>query len=316
MPPWSIQQNQILTTKYCKTMSQITERENIIQIAEVAPIPEIHAAMVYLSAMSNYKPVHAVMPEIDAILPENILAAINASLGGLNVVPTTTCVSSPNILRGQFKKTYASISKKMTQKGLSTLDATKASVIATISRMNFKVEDGKNVGKILNELANTQDGNSVKREVKALMNQLKASHTKVFTSTLARACAKASLAVGFKEVEVKEVLGKLEVIATNMIGQRLISEISMDQKTSAVNVNTETIGITDGSCSLIMNRFNDELKRTGIKIGNEEMKFTGGACQMSYAKMIDQQDKEQKRKEKEVERLRKLNTIQKQRMRS
>lgn len=297
-------------------MSQITERENIIEIAEVAPIPEIHAAMVYLSAMSNYKPVQSVMPEIANILPDNLIAAINATVGGLNVTSATSCVSSPNTLRAQFKKTYASVSKTMAQNGLSTLEATKASVIATISRMNFKVEDGKNVGNAIKALASSQDSNSIKREVKALMNCLEVSHSKVFTSTLARACAKASLTVGFNEVEVKEVLGKLEVIATNSIGQRLVSEIGVDPKTSVVNLNTETIGITDGSCSVIMSRFNDELKRMGIKIGNEETKFTGGACQMSYAKMIDQQDKEQKRKKKELERLRKLNTNQKQRMRS
>lgn len=270
--------------------------------------------MVYLSSMSTYQPIQAVMPDIRDILPENLIAAINARVGGLNVAQTSTCVSSPNELRAQFRKTYASISKKIAQNGLSTFEATKASVIATISKMNFKVEDGRAVRQAMKALVNIRELNSLKKEVKSLMNHLEVSHTKAFTSVLARACVKASIAVGFKEVEVKDILGKLEVIATNSIGQRLISEIGVDSRTNAVNMNTETIGITDRSCSVIMNQFNNELKKMGIKIGSEETRFTGGVCQMSYAKMIDQHDKERKRK-KELERLRRLNAGQKQRMR-
>jgi len=271
--------------------------------------------MVHLSSMSTYQPVQTLLPDIRDILPENLIAAINATTGGLNSAHATTCVSSPNTLRAQFRKTYADVSKKIAQSGLSTLEATKVSVIATVSKMNFKVEEGKAVRQAMKALVNTREGNSLKKEVKSLMNHLEVSHTKAFSSALAKACVKASLAVGFKQVEVKDVLGKLEIIATNSIGQRLISEIAVDARTNAVNVNTETIGMTDGSCSVIMNQFNNELKRMGIKIGTEETKFTGGVCQMSYAKMIDQHEKERKRK-KELERLRRLNTGQKQRMRS
>jgi hypothetical protein len=180
--------------------------------------------------------------------------------------------------------------------------------------MNFKVEDGNAVRQAIKAITTSQNTNSLNRQIKALMNHLEVTHTRVFTSALARACVKASLSVGFKEVEVKNVLGKLEIIASNSIGQRLVSEIEVDAKTGAVNMHTETIGMTDGSCSLVMNQFNHELKKMGVKIGSEKTKFTGGVCQMSYARMIDQHDKEQKRK-KELERLRKLNTGQKQRIR-
>jgi hypothetical protein len=295
-------------------MSQITERSNIIEVAEIPPIPEVHASMVYLSTMSTYQPIQAVLPDIRDYLPENLIAAINATSGCLNVVHTTTNVSSPNTLRAQFRKTYADVSSKIAQSGLSTVEATKACIIATISKMNFKVEEGKAVRQAIKAITTSQNTNSLNRQIKALMNHLEVTHTRVFTSALARACVKASLSVGFKEVEVKNVLGKLEIIASNSIGQRLVSEIEVDAKTGAVNMHTETIGMTDGSCSLVMNQFNHELKKMGVKIGSEKTKFTGGVCQMSYARMIDHHDKEQKRK-KELERLRKLNTGQKQRIR-
>ncbi len=295
-------------------MSQITERTNIISINEIPPMPEVHASMVNLSEMSNYQPFSISMPDMKSMCPQNILSAINATTGGLHFTSTSTSVCSPNLLRAAFGNSFAPNIKKLEAKGLSSLDAKKASLISSISKMDFKITDKKAITNRIKAVMNAKDENTLNTEIKSVMNHLEVDHTKVFTSNLAKACAAASLKVGFKQVEIKQVNGKLEVIATNSIGQRLNSEISVDAKTNNVNANTETIGITDGSCNAIISNFNNELKKMGIKIGDEKTTFTGGACQLPYSKMIDQQDKEQQRKKKEQERLRKLNSTNRQKI--
>ena len=122
------------------------------------------------------------------------------------------------------------------------------------------------------------------------------------------------MSVGFNRVEIKQENGNLEVIATNSSGQHINSEISTDAKTGNVNAKTETLGITDGSCSMIISNFNDELKKMGIRIGTEKTTFTGGKCQLVLSKMIEQHNKELIRRKKEHERLRKLNSNSKQKI--
>lgn len=293
-------------------MSQITERINIIEIKEITSIPEANYLTEYLSSINKYKSIQTILSDIHNTLPKELSSAVNVSVSNQKVEFDNTFLSSPNTLRAQFKKVYTTIKDNVSQHMPSKIEATKASVLATISIMSYKVEEEKVVRDVINALVKSRNKSSLKREIESLMHCLEVSHTKVFTSALSKACVKASLAVGFKEVEVKKVYGKLEVIATNSKGQRLISEIDVHPKTRVVNMHTETIGMTDRSCSLVMNQFNDELRKMGIKIENVTIKFTGGSCQMPYAKIIDQQDKEQKRKKKELERLRKLNIGQKQ----
>ena len=298
-------------------MSQISERTNIISIDEIPPISEVHASMVNISEMSNYKQINISLQDMKSMCPQNILNAINATSGTLHFTSssTTVCrVCSPNKLRTTFGTSFAPNIKKYEAKGLSSFDAKKASLISTITLMDFRITDKKMISNNIKAVMNAKDEKSLNNEIKSLMNQLEVTHTKVFVSNLAKACATASLKVGFKQLEIKQLNGKLEVIATNNIGQRLNSEISIDLNTNNVNVNTETIGITDGSCKAIINSFNNELKRMGIKIGNEKTTFTGGVCQLSYSKMIDRQDKEIQRKKKEQERLKKLNSSHKQKI--
>lgn len=292
-------------------MSQLSERTNIISIDEIPPIPEVHASMVNINELSGYKPLSSLMPEMKSYCPGNILSAINAIEGNLNFVSSTTGVCSPNTLRTIFGNSFAPSLKTLQAHGLSALDAKKASMLTTLSKMDFKVTDKSIISNNIKAVMNAKDEKTLHTEIKTVMSQLEADHTKVFAANLAKACSAASVKVGFNQVIIKPVNGKLEVIAKNNEGKHLVSEIAVNQKTNQVDCNTETIGITDGSCTPIIQQFNEELKKMGIKIGSEKTTFTGGACQMSYSKMIDQSENEQQRKKKEQERMKKLNTIHK-----
>lgn len=286
-------------------MSEITERTNIISIAEM-PVQEIHASMVKLKEMSSYQPLKIVLSNLSSYIPSDVTNAIQSTTGSLGFTSSETSIKSPNTLWASFKEAFSPTLSKLEAKGINPVVARKATLINTLNKMDFKIKKDDSINRSLLAVFQAKDMKTLNTEIKTVINKLKVSHTEVFTQNIAIACAVASKKIGFREVEIKTVQGKLEVIASNNQGQRILSEINVDSKTNQVNANTETIGITDGSCLSIINRFNEELKKMNIKIGNEKNTFTGGDCQMSYARMIDQQEKKSK-KQKELERTQKLN---------
>jgi len=286
-------------------MSKITERMNIISIAET-PAQEIHASMVKLKEMSSYQPLNIVLSGMGSFIKDDVMSAIQSTTGALNFTSGNTTVKSPNILRTSFKDSFSPVLTKMEAKGIPPIVARKATLISTLNKMDFKIQQGDAISSNLKAVLQANDMKTLNTEIKTVMNKLEAVHTGAFVQNIASACALASQNIGFREVEIKTVQGKLEVIAGNNQGQHILTEINIDPKFNQVNANTELIGITDGSCTLTMNRFNEELRKMNIKIGTEKNSFTGGICQMSYAKMIDKQVKKIK-KQKELERTRKLN---------
>jgi len=294
-------------------MSEITERTNIISIAEM-PVQDIHASMVQLKEMSYYQPLNVVLSNVGSFIPSEVLNVIKSTTGNLSFKTSDTTIKSPNQLRASFKDNFSPILTKMEINGINPIVARKATLLNTLNKMDFKIKQGDTISSNLKAVLQANEIKVLNTEIKTVMKKLEEVHTEVFVKNIANACATASHNIGFREVEVKTVQGKLEVIATNNNGQRIISEINIDAKTNQVNANTETKGIIDGSCSLIISNFNDELKKMGIKIGNEKTTFTRGICQLQYSKIIDQQDKEAQRKKKEHERLKKLNSFNKQKI--
>lgn len=286
-------------------MSEIIERTNVISIAEISA-QDIHASMVKLNEMSSYQPLNIVLSNLSSYIQGDVMSAIQSTTGTLNFSTAKTSIKSPNILRTSFKDTFSPTLTKMEAKGINPIVARKATLINTLNKMDFKIKQSDTISSNLKTVLQANDLKTLNTEIKTVMNKLEVIHTDVFAQNIATACAIASRNIGFEEVEIKTVHGKLEVIASNNLGQHILSEINVDPKTNQVNANTETIGITDGSCKSTINQFNEELKRLNIKIGNEKNTFTGGVCQMPYAKIIDMQDKESK-KQKEINRTRKLN---------
>jgi len=287
-------------------MSEITVRTNIISIAEM-PIQDIHTSMVKLNEMSSYRPLNIVLSNMSSYIQGDVMSAIQSTNCGFNFTTDKITIKSPNLLRTSFKDTFSPTLSKMEVKGINPIVARKATFIHTLNKMDFQLKQSSAISNNLKAVLQANDMKILNTEIKTVMNKLESLHTEVFAQNIATACAVASKNIGFREVEIKTIQGKLEVIACNNHGQRILSEINVDSKTNQVNANTETIGITDGTCTSIITQFNEELRKMNIKIGEEKNFLTGGICQMSYAKIIDMQDKESK-KLKELERTRKLNS--------
>lgn len=287
-------------------MSQITERTNIISISEM-PVQDIKASLVSLREMSSYQPLEIVLSNLSSYIPSDVANAIQSTTGTFSHKSTSTSIKSPNTLRASFREAFPPTLSKLEAKEVNPVVARKAALLTTLKKMDFKVKENDSINSSLRTVFQAKDMKTLNTGIKAIMQKMEVSHTEVFAENIATACANASKNIGFREVEIKTIQGKLEVIASNNQGQRILSEINLDTKTNQINANTETIGITDGSCTTIIQSFNEELRKMNIKIGEEKKTFTGGVCQMSYAKIIDKQDRESK-KQKELERTRKLNS--------
>lgn len=293
-------------------MSELSERTNIMSIDEVTPVGEGFGSMATLNDISSYQSLDLVLSGIQTFIPGDVLSALNATSSTLKFTTSKATICSPNTLRASFQTSFSPTLKKLESLGINPLTAKKASLISSLRKMDFKLSQSASIRSSIQTVFKSSEIKSLNNEIKIVMQKLEVAHTEVFVNKLAKVCAIASFNVGFKEVEIKSVQGKLEVIATNKTGQRIISEINVDAKTNHVNANTETIGITDGSCITIVNKFNEQLKKMNIKIGHEKNSFTGGVCKMTYAKILDKQDKESLRSKREQERTKKLNNNQKQ----
>lgn len=291
-------------------MSQISERSDVISIYEIPLVQEAKAAMVNLAEMSDYSAVPVSMTDLQTFCPHHILSAVHSAQSTLSMTASKT-ICSPNKLRAEFGNQYSATAKRMQSSGLSTMEAKKASLISTISTIGFKTTDKLQLTSNLKSVLEANDEKTLLNQMKATMTKLESSHTLVFTSKLAEACAVASIKVGFSQVTIKAANDKLHIVATNSEGRKLVSEVSFDKQTQQVNCSTETKGIIDGSCTRIIQQHNDELKKMGIKIGGEKTTFTGGVCQLPYSKMLDQLEKTDEQKKKAFERTRKLNASQK-----
>lgn len=298
-------------------MSEVTTYKNIISVEKVTPVQQVQSLLNTLKMFNKVEPHDLDLNEFMSILSSDLLNELNVQIKKTNVCNNHKyTLQSPNLLRGSFQRSFAANLKNFESRGLSLVVAKKTSFLAALKKMDFKVSRPDVIKTNILSVINSKDIKTLNREIILTTQKLEVEHTKVFATNLAKVCANASYKVGFKDVEVRRFNGKLEVIATNSRGQHLNSEISVNPQTKAISATSETIGIFDNSCRKIMSSFNDELKKMGIKIGQEKSWFTAGIPQMPYSKWIELEDKDRNRKEKEHQRLVKLNNNRNQKLRN
>jgi hypothetical protein len=165
---------------------------------------------------------------------------------------------------------------------LSTLDTAKVAAIATCAATPYKVPASAQVSKCVKQLYAATNDRQVQLAQQQLLQVLETGNQQVLIQSLVGACSRASVTVGFDRVKVDTFQGKTRVVATNFNGQALITEIDT---TDRVDIATEVLGVTDGTCNGILDRFEQALTEEGvIRDGAPERKFTGGVVELDAAK--------------------------------
>ena len=182
----------------------------------------------------------------------------------------------------------ASDSKNVTEQSADLIQGLKLKVaaISTLvqSQESLVVSDSKVVGEKIQRIVEAKTVSETKAQIHDAFHEIKSQHKQVMVSSVTEAVKESSIAVGFNEVKVmSQEQDMVRVIATNKVGQNLIAEIDSKKQ---IDIRTELIGYTDGSCKRVINAFEEELSKRGVSSHGREQKATNGIPQMEYAKKL------------------------------
>ena len=113
-----------------------------------------------------------------------------------------------------------------------------------------------------------------------MLANLEDGHQKIFSTALLEAGKRAALKIGFGKIETlrSPVSTTIRFAATDALGRSLVTEISAP-KDRDVRIETEVVGVIDGSCHSILDDFDKALEVEGVRSQPAKRKVTGGVCE-------------------------------------
>lgn len=245
-------------------MSQIRTRRNVTELAAVNFADTINVT----TASSALRTTLANITDsaIQELITGNIDFKTTTVKGSSNVV------SSPVVLRNAFAESYSNEIGKL-QSRTNSLTKQKMAIIKTITNGEYKVKNTEVVSRGINEVLLSQTPEKLTTSLEKMMNAVQSEHNAVFTETISQVVKKASVATGFTNVQIKQTTGQISVIALNEKGQSIITDVAIDDKTQRVDMVSETIGINDKSCDSILNKFDQELEKAGLKFKKPDVEW-------------------------------------------
>lgn len=158
----------------------------------------------------------------------------------------------------------------------------KVAAIATLvkSQENLIVSEPAIVAESIQRIVDAPTVQETNKQIKSAFREIKAQHIKSFVSNVSIAVKESAIAVGFNEVKaVEQNKDLVRIVATNSTGQNLIAEIETGKQ---IDIRTELIGYTDGSCERVIRAFDNELITRGITAQSKKQKATNGILHMPY----------------------------------
>jgi len=274
-------------------MSQIETRRNIASIDSISLLFGATAA-VALTIHSVIKNINLEKKSIS--IPENKLYC---ELNNSNL----KTIDSPSNIAAVFNTIY---SENIKTSKTEDLKIQKENIISRIVEQPLIISQPDKIKENILDLYES-DLSNIQKNVKKLFVEIEKQHSTVFRRELSEIVLKASVDSGFSNVEIKKIDLKPVIVALDKEGRGLVSEIKIDNKTKQIDIISETVGITDGTCTTIMKKFDDSLKKYGVKFSEIDKKFTGGSCNNGSTKKVDSEIKEKKEKTKVLKKLRNAN---------
>ena len=187
-----------------------------------------------------------------------------------------------NVIQTDFEK-HIAVAQEQKQVAETQL---KVAAIATLvkSQENLIVSSPSVIAESIQRIIDAPTVQDTNKEIKATFKEVKSQHTQAFAENVSVAVKESTIAVGFKEVKImQDSLNLTRIVATNSSGQNLIAEIDTSTQ---VDIRTELIGYTDGSCEKVIRAFDNELSVRGITTKVKKQKATNGVPQMPYAQKL------------------------------
>lgn len=199
--------------------------------------------------------------------------------------PTISRLLAPSEMR-VINTDYRNHLVIMQQQRCGEVERLKVAALATLekSNENLLVSDPKEIAYKIQRIVDAGTVREVNQEIKSAFREIKEQHARTFVSNLTRVVAESAVSVGFKEVDIQIPYdGLVRIVGTNNTGQNLVAEINTDK---TIDIHTELIGFSDGSCQSVMQAFDDAMTARGLTVEHKEQMPTFGIPQMPYAKML------------------------------
>jgi hypothetical protein len=247
-------------------MSQVRTRRNVTELSVVSFSDTVNVSVAAASAATK------------AISTMSNMAFRELVSGSVDIKSTTISetmagiVKSPVALRNSFAETYTRSMDEITE-NIDVVTKQKIAIVKTIAQGDYQVLSEKTVETGIQAILKSTRSTELSVAVNTMMNTIQQEHNTVFTQSIAAVVKKASISSGFANVKVKAAGHKVSVIALNENGQSILTDVKIDAKTQRVDLVSETIGIVDKSCDSILNKFDQELEKAGLKYKKPDVKW-------------------------------------------
>lgn len=161
-----------------------------------------------------------------------------------------------------------------------SIETIKGQVLSQIASQPFMTTDTIRLENKVSALAQAKTLAELESAKIDLISALEVGHQQIFTDTLIGACQKAAFKVGFAKIEPlpSPLSSVVRFSATDALGRTLVTEVSAP-KDRDVRVETEVVGVSDGSCITILDDFDNALEAEGVRSQPPKRKYTGGICE-------------------------------------
>ena len=180
-------------------------------------------------------------------------------------------------------------------KGIENIVRLQASALNTLASVqdNLALSSPTEVNPKIETLMAAKNIATASRAVESLFSEVRHQHTEFFLNSLTKAITESSAVIGFSDVRIVERTSDfIRVLGKNSFSQYLVCEIEMN---NTIDLRSELIGVTDGSCAHTMRMFEDELAKRGVSVSKKEQKATCGIPQMPFSKKLLNKKTEQRR---------------------
>ncbi|MFN7914544.1 MAG: hypothetical protein U0Q55_04335 [Vicinamibacterales bacterium] len=167
-----------------------------------------------------------------------------------------------------------------------TVASAKAAALRSMGDLGVAVAPADVAGAIA-AVVSAKSLGEVRQTAALLRASVADSHDQLFTNALRQACEAASKAAGFASVHhVPAADGGFRLVASDPAGRALVTEFRKAGDGRGAQLETEVVGVTDGTCTKALNVYHEALARSGVQSGAVEHRWTGGVCETGLAREL------------------------------
>lgn len=220
-----------------------------------------------------------VLSEILKAAPVSARQKCAVSTPAVLVTDTVLAPSELTHIQTAFEQNMAAL------KGTDNVVRLQASTLSTLSSVQTQlaVTQPYIIAAKLQELTSASTVADASKAVESVFAEIRLQHTGAFVSGLTSAITGSAAAIGFSEVKIMENSNMIRIVTKNKRSQYLVSEIEIGK---TVDVKSEFVGISDGSCAQTMCKYEEELANRGVTFSAKEQKATLGVPQMPFSKKL------------------------------